>query len=67
MTLVRILHRTTCILGASQVVLVAKNLPANTGDIRDVIRSLDQEDSLEEGMVTHFSALAWRNSIDREA
>ena len=47
--------------------IVAKNLPANTGDIRDVIRSLDQEDSLEEGMVTHFSALAWGNPIDREA
>ena len=46
---------------------MVKNLPANTGDIREVIRSLDQEDPLEEGMVTHFSALAWVNPMDREA
>ena len=39
---------------------VVKNLPANTGDIKTLVQSLDQEDSLEEGMVTHSSILAWR-------
>ena len=36
-----------------------KNLPASAGDIRD-LRSLGQEDPLEEEMVTHSSILAWR-------
>ena len=45
---------------ASQVALVVKNLPANAGDIRDSVRSLGQEDPLEEGMATHSSILAWR-------
>ena len=44
--------------GASQVALV-KNPPANAGDLRDVGRSLGQEDPLEEGMATHSSSLAW--------
>ena len=41
--------------GASQVVLVVKNPPANSGDIRDVgsIPGLE-----EEGMATHSSILA---------
>jgi len=43
-------------LGASWVVLVVKNLPANAGDIRDA----SQEDLLEEGMGTHSSIAAWR-------
>ena len=30
--------------------LVVKNPPANAGYIRDVVQSLGQEDSLEEGM-----------------
>ena len=42
------------ICGASQVALVVKNLPANSGDI------LGLEDPLEEGMATHSSILAWR-------
>ena len=48
--------------GASQVALVVKNLPANAGDLRDVpwVRSLGWEDSLEKGMATHSSVLAWR-------
>ena len=37
--------------------LVAKNPPANAGDIREV---LGQEDPLEEGMATHSSIFAWR-------
>ena len=34
-----------------------KNPPATAGDM---VQSLGQEDPLEEGMVTHFSILAWR-------
>ena len=48
------------LLGASQVVLVVKNPPANVGDIRDVSSILGQEDPLKEGMATHPSILAWR-------
>ena len=40
--------------------LVAKNLPANAGDIRDGIRSLGWDDPLEEGIPTHSSILARR-------
>ena len=46
--------------GASQVVLVIKNLPANAGDIRDVrVGSLGLEDPLVEGMETNFSILTY--------
>ena len=45
---------------ASQVAPVAKNLPANEGDIRDVGSNLGLGRSLEEGMATHSSMLAWR-------
>ena len=31
------------------------------------VQSLDWEDPLEEGMVTHSSILAWRIPMDREA
>ena len=31
------------------------------------VQSLDWDDPLEEGMATHFSILAWRIPIDREA
>ena len=31
------------------------------------VPSLDWEDSLEEGMATHFSLLAWRIPMDRGA
>ena len=34
---------------ASQVTLVVKNLPANAGDVRDMVGSLGLEDSLERG------------------
>ena len=33
---------------ASQVALVMKNPPANTGDLRDVVQPLGGEDPLEE-------------------
>ena len=35
---------------------MVKTLSAN---VRDVVRSLVQEDPLEEGMATHSSILAW--------
>ena len=42
---------------------MAKNSPANEGDIRD-IRDMGPsqvgEDPMEEGMGTHFTILAWR-------
>ena len=31
------------------------------------VRSLGQQDSLEEGVATHSSTLAWRIPMDREA
>ena len=45
--------------GASQVTLVVKNPPANAGDMRQV-PFLGQEDSIEEGMATFSSILAWK-------
>ena len=39
---------------------MVKNPPTNAGDIETRVRSLDQEDPLEEGMATHSSILAWR-------
>ena len=45
---------------ASQVALVVKNPPANTGDLRDVVQPLGLEDPLEEGTATHCSIPAWR-------
>ena len=45
---------------ASQVALVVKYPPTNTGDIRDAGSITVLEDSLEEGMATHSSILAWR-------
>ena len=44
---------------ASLVVLVLKNLPVNTGDLRDKGSVPGWGRSLEEGMATHFSILAW--------
>ena len=40
---------------------------ASAGDIRDRIWSLGWKDSLEEGMATHSSILAWRIPSDRGA
>ena len=37
-----------------------KNLPANAGAQEMQVRSLGQEDLLEEGMATHSGILAWR-------
>ena len=43
---------------------MVKNLPTMWGTW---VRSLGLEDSLEEGMETHFSILAWRLPMDRGA
>ena len=46
-----------CLLCASPVAQMVKNLPA----VRETwVRSLGREDPLEEGMATHSSILAWR-------
>ena len=39
---------------------MVKNLPANVGDIKDVGLIPGWGRSLEEGMATHASILAWR-------
>ena len=54
-------------LGASQVVLVVKNPPANAEDIRREFDPWVGKIPLEEGTATHFSILAWRNPMDRGA
>ena len=38
---------------------MVKNLPANTGDVRDAGSVPSREDPLEKGMATHSSILAW--------
>ena len=44
-------------LWAPQVIQMVKNLPA----MQEIwVQSLGQEDSLEKGMTTHSSILAWR-------
>ena len=52
---------------ASQMVLVVKNLPANTGDIEIHVWSVRWEDPLEEGMTTYSSIFAWKVPMDRGA
>ena len=43
---------------------MVKNPPATR---ETSVRSLGWEDALEEGMATHFSVLAWRIVMNREA
>ena len=45
---------------ASQSLLVVKNLPPSVRGIRDVGSTPGSGISLEEGMATHSSILAWR-------
>ena len=45
---------------ASQVAVMVKNLPANSGDLETRVQSLGLEDPLEKGMATHSSILVWR-------
>ena len=40
--------------------LVVKNMHANTIDITDSGSILGRDDTMEEGMATHSSILAWR-------
>ena len=47
-------------LEASQMALVLKNPPANTGDVRDMGSIHGWKDHLEDDMATHSSILAWR-------
>ena len=47
-------------INAFQVVLVVKNLPANSGDRRDARSIPGLGRSLNEGMTSHSSVLAWR-------
>ena len=54
------------ILGFPDVIVI-KNPPANTEDIRDKGSVLGWDDPLEKGMATHFSILAWRIPMDRGA
>ena len=51
---------------ASQVALVVKNLPANTGDMRDMGSVLGLAKSPEEGMATHLCSCL-ENPMDRGA
>ena len=47
-------------LWASLVAQMVKNLPAKAENLRDQVRSLGQEDPLDEGMATHSSILVQR-------
>ena len=47
------------------MVLVVKNPAANAGDVRDAGSIPGSKKSLEQGMVTHSSILAWRIPMDR--
>ena len=49
---------------ASLVAQTVKNLPAMR---KTWVRSLGWEDTLQEGMASHFSILAWRTLMDRGA
>ena len=52
----------TLIIWVSLVIQMVKNLPAMQ---ETWVQSLGWEDSLEEGMATHSSILAWRIPMDR--
>ena len=54
-------------LGASQVALVVKNLPANAEDLRGCGFNPWVQKILEEGLAAHTSILAWRIPMDRGA
>ena len=49
------------------MVLVVKNSPPSTGDVRDMGSIPGREDPLEKGTATHSSILAWRISRTEEA
>ena len=45
---------------------MAKNPPANAGDVGEAGSILDREDPQEEGMAIHSSILAWRTPWKEE-
>jgi len=51
--------------GASQVVLVVKNPPANAGDRKDMSSIPELGDPLEEGMAIHFSILSCHYKVKK--
>ena len=51
---------------ASQVAQMVKNLPANTGDVRDMGSIPGLEDVLEKQTAPHSRILAWRISRTEE-
>ena len=53
----------TCIIWASLVAPMVKNLPAMQ---ETWVQSLGWEDSLEKGMATHSSILHWRIPLTKE-
>ena len=57
------LGRVTLLYGASLMAQRVKNLP---GMQETQVQSLGQEDSLEKGMATHSSILAWRTPWTEE-
>ena len=68
MRMMRIKCVTALIIRASQVAPVVKNLPANSGDVRDsgLTPGSGREDPLERGMAIHSSILAWRTPQTEE-
>ena len=66
---VRLFHEALCIIGISNSLdipqgflrsSVVKNLPAKQETLDTQVRSLGQEDPLEEEMAIHSSILAWK-------
>ena len=56
-----------CLCGDSQVVIVVKNPPTNSGDVGVMGLILGWEDPLEEGMAIHSNIFVWRIPLDRGA
>ena len=59
-------HNGNCSEWASQAVPAVKNPPTNAGDTETWVRSLDQDDTMEEETTTHSSILAWRTPRTEE-
>ena len=53
--------------GASQVILMVKNTPANARDIKDSVSIPASGRSLEEGTATHLKYSCLENPMDRRA
>ena len=59
------IERNTFLINTTQGALVIRNLPASAVDIRDTGSIPGLGRSLEEGMATYYSILAWRIPMDR--